>query len=131
MLLPKACHDQMIFDDKCNDLAAFTVNLHSFQERFGDAYTALGVVFDSPRFTYVMQQQNEIKQCRICCVMKLVAVFYSDGLRDAENLVQLSDCVQRVDVGGVAMVVFVLHQTGQPIEFRYESSQYTQFMHQL
>lgn len=123
-LLPKPCHDQMIFDDEEDKFAAGGVDFHPVQERPGDGDPAFGMSFDPPRFSDIMKQENEIEQRGVGSFVQRRAVFQAHRLGIRKNIVQLADGVQRMDVGGVAVVKFVLNEAGQGIEFGYEPAQH-------
>jgi hypothetical protein len=54
-LLPKPCHNEMIFDDKGNNLTAFGGNMEAFEERTGDLHPAFAVALDAASFANIMQ----------------------------------------------------------------------------
>ena len=49
MPLPESCHDEMVFDDKRDEFAAFGVDLEAFEERAGEAHAAFAVILDARR----------------------------------------------------------------------------------
>ena len=64
MLLPEACHDQMIFDDKIDRGAGVGVRPEAVENGRGDGHPGLGVTLDALALANVMEEQNEIEEKR-------------------------------------------------------------------
>src|SRR5208283_4170514 len=76
---------------------------------------AFFVVF---RFADVVQQQREVKQAGAVETLKQRRVMFVRLVLRLPNPVELFEADQRVFVGGVLMIKLVLHQAGEPAEFR-------------
>jgi hypothetical protein len=59
------------------------------------------------------------------------AVLERDRLGFGEDAVELADRIQRVHIGGVAVIVFVLHQAGEAVEFGDEAAEHAELVHLL
>src|SRR5690606_22589244 len=54
-LLPKACHDEMIFDDEGDELAVFRADVKPLEDGQGDLDAALGVSLDAAGLADVVE----------------------------------------------------------------------------
>ena len=131
MPLPESRHDQVISDDERNDLAAPGIKIEAFENGDGQLDAALAVVLDPGGLADVMQEQDQVEQGGIGGLVEFLAVFEGDRLGLGEDPVELPDGVERVDVGGVAVIELMLHEAGEPVERGDEPAQHPQFVHQL
>jgi hypothetical protein len=131
MPLPESCHDEVIFDDKCDDFTVLGVDLEAFQEGNGQPGAALTVILDADSLADIMQEQDEVEQRRLVGFVQLRAVFQRDRLGLGENSVEFPDGAERMDVSGVPVIKLMLDEAGQAGELRNEPSQHAQFVHEL
>lgn len=130
MLLPEACHDQVIFDDVIDDFSRIGRNPEAFEHRGGDGHAGLGMPLDALALADVVQQENQVEQGGLGGLVQDFAVALGARIARRENGVKFPDRAERVDVRGVPVVVLVLHEADERREFRHEASEHAEFVHE-
>ena len=128
-LLPEACHRQMILDGERHEFLALGGDAEALEERSGEPHAALGVALDGLGLADVVEQEGEVEEGRVGALVQGGAIFEGDGLGLGEDAVELADGVQGVNVGGVAVVILVLHQAGEAVEFGDVAAEHAEFVH--
>ena len=128
-LLPEACHREMIFDREQHELAALVRNAETLQQGTSEANAAFGMALDGFGLADVVEQECEIQQRWIGAFVEGGAILEGDGFGLGEHAVEFADRAERMHIGGVAMVILVLDQAGEAVEFRDETAQHTQLVH--
>ena len=108
--LPESSHLQMILDDESNQLSVFFADLHALEDRFGKNDAILGMSFDRVSFANVVKKEDQIEKVGQTKLVYLLPIAIENGVRTREDIVEFPNCMKRVDIGSIAMIVLVLHE---------------------
>ena len=120
----------MIFNDKIDRGPGVGVGPETVKDRGGDRYARLGVALDALALADVMQQENEVEEGGPGRLVQDLTVLLGAGLGRGENRVQFPDGAEGMDVRGVAVIVFVLHEAGQRSELGDEATEDAELVHE-
>ncbi len=113
-------HEQMVFNDEVQRVRRRFVEVQALRRahRHFRAGLGMGAFFFMARgFADIVQQQREVKQAGALKALKQRRVILIRRLLRLPDFVQLFEADQRVFVGGVLMIKFMLHEAGQLPEF--------------
>jgi hypothetical protein len=80
-------------------------------------------------FPNVVQEQREVEQGGIAAFVEGGPILERDGFGFGKHAVEFTDGVQRMNIGGVAVVIFVLHEARQSVEVGDEAAKHAEFVH--
>ena len=119
----------MIADDKEYPVVHFLGDTQSLEEVSANIHTSFAVSLGSLILAQVMHEEDEIEKAGNLVLAQNLKIAHRRVVLALKNLVEDVDAVKNVYVRGEAMVKVVLNLTGQPSEFRNESSEHAEFMH--
>ena len=113
-------HEQMIFDEEVQHAGRRTVQPQPFRRAPGHLRADFGVAspFVVFGFADVVQQQRQVKQAGPLQTLKQGRVMFIGLIFRLPDAVELFQADQGVLVGGVLMIKFMLHETGELAELR-------------
>ena len=130
MALPEIRHLQVVLDDESNDDALFLGDSHSLEYRFRDFQSNLRMSLYRFAFPDVVEKENQVEKVWKSKLTNFFAIPLVNRIGVSVCIVEFTDSVKRVLVGGIAMVVLVLDEAGKPVPFRHKLSQNAVFMHE-
>jgi hypothetical protein len=89
------------------------------------------MVLNALRLADVVEEEGEVDQGRILDLVQHRAVLEADRVRLGVDEVELTNCIKRMNISGIPMIEFMLHQAGQGVELGDEPAQDPHLVHPL
>ncbi len=119
----------MIADNEKNLLLHAFADFESVEDLNGDPGASFIVSLDPVGLADVVEKQNQVENARAGVFAENFAVVVENLGSAIKNPVKFAHCAEDVNVGSVAVIVFVLHLAGKAPELGYESTEDTEIVH--
>ena len=127
--LRNLAHRQVMLDDQPQRVAGGTVEAQAPGHVQRQSAANFGMAAGARGLAGVVQQQREVEHERPLHRPENLRVIAVGGFARFPNPVKLFEANQGVFVGGVLVIELVLHQTGEPAEFRHEFAEKADLVH--
>ncbi len=101
----------------------------SVQNGLGDPDAGNIVIFDSLYFTDIVEKQDQIEEQWVIVLTQFLFVASIFFVVFGKNAIEVADRTKNMCIGGVTVVVFVLHHAGQRTKLWEVSPEHAEFVH--